>query len=292
MNNKILITGSTGFVGKYIVDQAFQKGYDIHLIVRNRQKAKNIFGQRVKFYEINDLTKKNQLREILEKVKPEYVIHLVGIIKEAKNKGITFERVHFEYSRSLYEVLKDFSPKKVIHMSALGVDENAPSKYHITKFKAEKELIKSGIPYVILRPSFILGPEQLLFAKLKPLLKKLPVLIFPDILGYFFQPVDVRDVAECFIKGFDYNGNGIFQLCGDEKVSLKEIVRDFAKHNGKKTIFIPIPKLILKILASKQYKMMWRNNICNNSDESLPIQKLLGREPIPYNESIKWSSIT
>ena len=292
MNNKILITGSTGFVGKYIVNEAFQKGYDIHLIVRNQQKAKHIFGQRVKVYEINDLTNKNQLREILEKVKPDYVIHLVGIIKEIKNKGITFEKVHFEYSKCLYQVLKNFSPKKVIHMSALGVDKNAPSKYHITKFKAENELIKSGIPYVILRPSFILGPEQLLFAKLKPFLKKFPVLIFPDILGYYFQPVDVRDVAECFINGIDYKGNGIFQLCGDEKVSLKEIVRDFVKHNGKKAIFIPVPKFILKIFASEQYKMMWRNNICKNSDESLSIQNLLGREPIPYKESIKWSSLT
>lgn len=284
---KLLITGGTGFVGRYVVTLALERGYDVYLIVRNPEKAKAIFDEKVKIYQLDEFTNQEKLRKILESINPQYVIHLIGIIQQTPRA--TFEKVHYEYSRCLYESLKNSSVEKVIHMSALGVNEKAPSKYHITKLKAEKELISSGIPFVILRPSFIIGPEQLLFLKLKPVLKKLPVLIFPDIRNYYFQPVDVRDVAECFINAIDYNGNSIFELCGDEKVTLRDIVHDFAKNLGRNVIFIPFPKFLLKIFAEEQYKMMWRDNICGYS-EALQMEILLRRKPIPYREQIRWAS--
>ncbi|MCX7724240.1 MAG: NAD(P)H-binding protein [Thermodesulfovibrio sp.] len=284
---KLLITGSTGFVGRYIVNEAFKKAYNIHLVVRNPKKARTLFGEKVKIYQLEDLSNKEELRKIIEAVNPQYVIHLIGIIQE--KKSATFEKVHYEYSKTLYDVLRDFSVEKIIHMSALGVGQKAPSKYHITKLKAEEELINTGMPYVIIRPSFIIGPEQLLFVKLREVLNKIPVLIFPDIQNYYFQPVDVRDVAECFIKAIDYKGNGIFELCGDEKVTLRDIVNDFVKNIGKNVFFIPFPKGILKFFASEQYKMMWKNNVCGDSD-ALPIEEILGRKPTPYKEQIRYAS--
>lgn len=284
---RILITGGTGFVGRYIVKLTLQRSYDVHLIVRNSEKARALFGEAPKIYQIDEFTNVEKLKKIIEIINPQFVIHLIGIIQEKGED--TFEKVHYEYSKALYEALKDLSVEKIIHMSALGVDERAPSDYHITKLKAEKELIKTGIPYIILRPSFIVGPEQLLFLKLKPALKILPILIFPDIGKYYFQPVDVRDVAECFINAIDYNGNGIFELCGDEKVTLRDIVRDFAKNLGKNVIFVPFPKTVLKIFARQQYKMMWRDNICGYT-EALKMELLLKRKPVPYKEQIKWAA--
>lgn len=287
---KLLITGATGFVGRYVVTEALKKDYDIHLIVRNLQKARALFGQKIKLHLLDDFNRKDQIAKILENVRPRHVIHLIGIIREIKNKGITFEKIHYEYSKSLYETLKEFQPQKVIHMSALGVNENAPSQYHITKFKAEKELLKTGIPCVILRPSLILGPEQLLFVKLRQILKKIPLLILPEIRNYYFQPVDVRDVAECFLKAIEYDGQGIFELCGDERVSLRKIISDFIGQHGKYAIFLPLPKLTLKLFAQEQYKMMWKNNLCGCCDNALPMQEILGRQPTPYKESIKWTA--
>lgn len=287
---KLLVTGGTGFVGRYVVAEAFKKSYEIHLIVRNPQKAKALFGQKVKIHLLDDFNRKEQIAKILENVRPHYVIHLIGIIREIKNRGVTFEKVHYEYSKSIYEALKDFQPEKVIHMSALGVDEKAPSRYHITKLKAEKELIKTRIPFVILRPSLIVGPEQLLFLKLKQILKKLPLLILPEIPDYYFQPVDVRDVAECFIKAIEYPGQGIFELCGDEKVSLGKMMSDFVREHGKHAIFLPLPGFILKLFAQEQYKMMWTDNICGCCSKALPIQEILGRQPTPYRESIRWTA--
>ncbi|MEJ5227383.1 NAD-dependent epimerase/dehydratase family protein [Thermodesulfovibrio sp.] len=287
---KILITGGTGFVGRYVVREALKSGYEVHLIVRNLEKAKKLFPENVSFHPLEIFTDRLNLSSIVEKVKPQYIIHLIGIIQEIKSKGITFEKVHYEYAKILYEAVKQNPPKKIIHMSALGVDENAPSKYHITKLMAEKELIKCGIPYAILRPSFILGPEQLLFLKLKPVMEASPILFFPAIKGYKFQPVDVRDVAEGFIRAIDHKEDAIFELCGNEKVTLTDIVKDYVSQKGKKVLFFPFSKSILGLFAKEQLKMMWRDNICGYSDNVLPIQRLLKREPLSYRESIKWSA--
>lgn len=288
---RLLITGATGFVGRYVVKEALNKGYEVHLIVRNPNKAQRLFSDRVKIHQLDNFLDREKLLKIIKETKPSYVIHLIGIIQEIKSRGITFERVHLEYPKILYDVLKSFPLKKIIHMSALGVDERAPSKYHITKLMAERELIKTQIPYAILRPSFILGPEQLLFLKLRPILEKTPLLIFPEINQFKFQPVDVRDVAECFIKAADFEENAIFDLCGDKRVTMSDIIKDFVSILDKKVIFIPFPKGILKIFAPEQLKMMWRDNTCEHSNNTLSIQMLLKREPIPYIDSIKWSAL-
>lgn len=289
---KLLITGSTGFVGRYVTKKALEKDYEVHLIVRQPSKVKSLFGETVTAYKLDDFTKKDELKKIINAVSPDYVIHLIGIIQENRAKGITFEKIHYEYSKTLYEILKKTPPKKIIHMSALGVDEMAPSKYHITKLKAEKELLKTGIPSVIFRPSFIVGPEQKLFATLKPLLRKVPFLVFPDIGKYYFQPVDVRDVAECFIEAIKHESTGIFELCGDRKVMFTELLRDFVNILGKKIFFVPFPKSLLKIFAQQQFLMMWKDNICGFSSdaESNTVQIFCKREPVSYQDSIRWAA--
>lgn len=287
---KVLITGGTGFVGRHLVKVLRDRAYELHLIVRNLDKAKKLYGDSGKYHLVKDFCDRNSLSSVIESIKPDYVIHLIGIIQEQPSKGITFEKVHYEYSKCLYEVLAKNPPKKVAHMSALGVDERAPSKYHITKLKAEKALKEAGIPHVIIRPSFIVGPEQLLFLKLQEILSKTPLIIFPDIRGYYFQPVDVRDVAEAFANALTYRENHTFELCGDERKTLKDIVSDFVHLKRKNVLFLPLPKSLLEILPLDQFKMMWRDNVCGISSDALPSEKILFRKPIPYGESIKWSA--
>lgn len=287
---KVLITGGTGFVGRYVVKTLKSRGYEIHLIVRNLDKGKSLFGDSVSYHILSDLTNRTSLSEIVKSVKPNYVVHLIGIIQEQLSKGVSFEKVHYEYSKSLYEVLRENPPTRIVHMSALGVDERAPSKYHRTKLKAEKVLKETGVPHVIIRPSFILGPEQLLFLKIREVLSKTSLILFPNIMGYYFQPVDVRDVAEAFANGLTYSENHTFELCGNERKTLKDIVKDYVNLLGKNVIFLPLPKPLLELLPVDQIKMMWRDNTCGLSGDAYPSRKILGRDPIPYADSIKFAS--
>ncbi|RUM29882.1 MAG: complex I NDUFA9 subunit family protein [Aquifex sp.] len=303
---KVFITGATGFVGRYIVEELLNNGYQVYAGVRNPEKLENLFGEKVKGFKVN-FEDKSSIREALEDIKPDFVIHLIGILHELPSKGITFYRVHYLFTRNLIEISKETGVKKFLLMSALGTHDKAPSWYHQTKRLAEKEVISSGLNYTIFRPSLILGPEQKLFFDMYKITKYIPVIALPDYGRYLFQPVDVRDVACAYVEALrnPETDRKIYELCGTKVVSFKELLKDIFSYWNRKVLMIPLPKwfmyytalLIEKILepppfSSDQMKMMWKPNTCGavaDGAESQGIKVICKREPISYEKSIKWS---
>ncbi|MFN3599293.1 MAG: SDR family oxidoreductase [Aquificaceae bacterium] len=301
---KVFITGSTGFVGRYVVEELLNKGYEVACLVRNEEKAKRLFGERTRIYKV-DFEGLASLRKAFEEFQPDYLIHLIGILFEDKRQGQSFMRVHYLYSKNLYEVSKEYGRiKKVVHMSALGTHKDAPSMYHRTKYMAEEELKKYGIPYSIMRPSLILGPEQKLFYDMWHITKYMRIMALPGGGSYLFQPVDGRDVACAFVKALEVEENKVYEVCGSRRVSFKELLEDIFDYWKRRVLFLPLPKsfmylgglLVERILqpppfSSDQMLMMWRDNVCglDQEVESQGVQKLCGRDPIPYEESLSWS---
>ncbi len=191
-------------------------------------------------------------------------------------------------------------------MSALGTHEEAPSRYHRTKWLAEKVLRESGLSFTILRPSLILGPEQRLFFDMDRITRVFPVVLLPDGGRYRFQPVDVRDVAQCFVEALESKGaeNKTYELCGSDIATFRELLSDIFSHWGRKVLMLPVPKRLMYCMgkfaetilhsppfSSDQMLMMWKDNVCGlvGGAEAGGVRKLLGREPISYRESLSWA---
>ncbi len=300
---KVFVTGGTGFVGRYVVRELIDRGHEVILGVRNPAKAEKLFSDAVVVEKV-DFADKDSISSALSKHMPESVIHLIGILYELRSKGITFETVHYLFSKNLYEVCKDLGIKRAVHMSALGTHDRAPSRYHQTKRWAENILIDSGIGYAILRPSLILGPEQRLFSDMDRITKIIPLVALPGGGSYRFQPVDVRDVARCFATLATDTREGIYELCGTKAVSFKELLRNIFNFWGRKVLLVPMPgklmflagKLIERILepppfSSDQMLMMWKDNVCGVLGDAISegVREITGKEPVPYEESLKWA---
>lgn len=302
---KVLITGSTGFVGRYIVNKLLEEGYEVASAVRNTKKLQRLYGNSVKGYKV-DFESEESLKEAFKDFRPDFVVHLIGILYEERSKGATFQKVHYLYSKNLYKVAKGFDIKKAVHMSTLGTDRSSPSSYHKTKYWAEQELINSGINYTIFRPSIILGPEQRLFYDMWKITKYIPMVAIPNFGSYRFQPVDVRDVACCFVKALS-NGETdrkIYEVCGNKRVSFKKLLDDMFSLFGRRVLLLPIPKFIMYVgglimerifepplFSSDQMLMMWRENICGLSSDAQAhaVESVCGKEPVGYEESLRWS---
>ncbi len=302
---KVFVTGGTGFVGRYVVRELLKNGHSVHLGVRNPEKARSLFGDEVEVSQVNFMDR-SSIKNALSQSEPEAVIHLIGILQEVRRKGITFENVHYLYSANLFDCAKEFGVDRVVYMSALGTDDFAPSRYHQTKRLAERELMDLKLRYTIFRPSLILGPEQKLFSDMDDITRKIPVVALPGGGTYRFQPVDVRDVAQCFAKSLESEETEgkIYELCGDRRVSFKELLEDIFSFWNRKVYMIPLPTLLMyymgKVIetfiqpppfSSDQMLMMWKDNVCGLSMdvESKGVEKVLGRSPTPYRESIVWA---
>jgi len=302
---RIAITGATGFVGRYIVKELLSKGFKVYALVRNTGKLKSFFSDKVVGVEV-DFYKKDSIKKALEEIKPDALIHLIGILTEDRRKNVTFYNTHYLIPKNLYEVCEDQGINRVIHMSTLGTHKDAPSEYHKTKYMAEEFLSSSGLKYTIFRPSIILGPEQRLFFDMWKITKFLPVIALPGGGSYLFQPVDVRDVTCAFVNSLEKEESvgKVYELCGKERVSFKTLLEDIFSYWNRKVLLIPTPKVVMyfagKVVenllspppfSSDQMLMMWRDNVCglDQDVETEGVKKICGREPIPYRESLSWS---
>jgi NADH dehydrogenase len=296
---KILLTGATGFVGGYILNELKRMDVKVRCLVRPLSQWKKSLSPKGEYqYKIEresiiqkgfeicegNISDFYSLKSALEGI--DVVINLVGIIIERGEN--TFERVHHQWVLNLIRASKESKIRKIIHMSALGARPDAASKYHKTKWLGEDAVKNSGIPYTVFKPSVIVGRGDGFNNTLIDLIEK-P--LFTPVIGSGknrIQPVFAGDVARCYAQAvIDPNTNNkTFELGGRESYSLNEMLdvieKKISQRGGKwirrykfrvhlpVNFMIPVAFLMERILSNPpitvdQIKMIREDNICNYS---------------------------
>ena len=257
----VLVLGGSGFVGRHVVSQLAAQGLRVTVPTRSRERAKHLIllpTVDVVEADIND-------RATLQRLTPgvDAVINLVGVL-HATAAG--FERAHVELVRSVVTVCRAAGVRRVLHMSALGADPKAPSRYLVTKAEAEAVLAESGLAWTIFRPSVIFGREDNflnMFAKIERLLP-LIVLASP---GARFQPVYVGDVARAFLRALpdDSTAGERYSLCGPRVYTLRELVAYAGELSGHRRPILPLGESMSMLQAAILEKLpgplMSRDNV-------------------------------
>ena len=183
---KILITGASGFIGSFIVEEALRQGYDTWAAIRRSSSKEYLQDQRIHFIELN-LSSKEQLVEQLKGHDFDYVVHAAGVTKCINKED--FRRINTEGTKNLVTALLELQMplRKFVFVSSLSVfgaiREQQPyeeiretdiprpnTAYGQSKLEAEQWLdaLNSGprtqnptlFPYVILRPTGVYGPRE------------------------------------------------------------------------------------------------------------------------------------
>ena len=175
---KILITGASGFIGSFIVEEALKRGFETWAAVRKSSSKAYLQDKRINFIELN-LSSKEQLVEQLRDHQFDYVVHAAGVTK-CLNKA-DFRRINTEGTKNLVDTLIELQMplKRFVFVSSLSVfgaiKEKMPydeiretdtpqpnTEYGRSKLEAERYLdsLGSRIPYIILRPTGVYGPRE------------------------------------------------------------------------------------------------------------------------------------
>lgn len=175
---KILITGASGFIGSYIVEEALRRGLDTWAAIRKSSSREYLQDQRINFIELN-LSSKEQLVKQLEGHTFDYVVHAAGVTKCLNKQD--FHRINTEGTKNLVEALLELKIplKRFVFVSSLSVygaireqqpyeeiretDNPQPNtEYGRSKLAAEQFLdsLTTDFPYVILRPTGVYGPRE------------------------------------------------------------------------------------------------------------------------------------
>lgn len=179
MNPRILITGASGFIGSFIVEEALNRGFETWAAVRKSSSREFLKDERIHFIELN-LSSEEQLKQQLKDIQFDYVIHAAGVTKCLHKED--FFRINTEGTKNLVRALLDLQMplKRFVYISSLSImgaiceeqpyreirerDKAQPNTaYGKSKLEAEQwlnSLNEKLLPYVILRPTGVYGPRE------------------------------------------------------------------------------------------------------------------------------------
>ena len=226
ISTNVAVTGANGFVGKNVRKFLYKNKVRVLGISR-----KNF----VKYSTETKAQSKNLLEQRLQKKLKNYdaLVHLIGIGVESS--GSTFEEINVNLTKNTIKLCKKSDIKKIIYISGLGVSKNNTSSYFTSKYKAEREIINSGLDYTIFRASYIIGKTDHLTKSLSKQMKK-GVIIIPGSGKYQLQPIFVEDVAKIILKSILEKkfSKKILELVGPRKISFEDFVKLFSKNTKVK----------------------------------------------------------
>ncbi len=236
VKHKIVILGGTGFVGRCLTARLCALGHEVWMITRRRERHRDLLVLPTVQLIEGDVHNPVLLRRVFEG--KDTVINLVGILNEAGHSGQGFERAHAELPAKVVTACRESGVRRLLHMSALKVSENAPSHYLRSKARGEAQVLAAAdLQVTSFRPSVIFGPHDSFTRRFATLLKFTP-LVFPLACpNARFQPVFVEDVAQAFINALDLHQSfgQTYELCGPRVYTLRELVQIIAELTGVKT---------------------------------------------------------
>ena len=297
---KVAIFGGTGFVGNYLVSELLDNGYQVNALIRPGSEHK--LSQIKECNVINGCIEDENAVEEVIKVS-DVVIYNIGIIREFKSQGITYQKLHFDYTKLIIDQAKKYNIEHFILMSANGV-KNQGTGYQSTKYLGEKYLKNSGLNYTIFRPSLIFGKpydDQEFCSQLRDIMLNLPIpapLFFEGVnffnAGKFsMSPIHVENVAYFFSNSVLNNQHYMktYHLGGIDNFNWKKIIQTIVQSLNKNKWMLPTPITPVKILAilfdrfsffpitRDQITMLLEGNTCDSKN----LFKIFNINPILFN---------
>jgi uncharacterized protein YbjT (DUF2867 family) len=251
----ILVTGAGGFVGGHLVPALLGAGHRVVAMVRSDRSADTVMS-RLPAAErssvelrTGDVTRPATLGPAMAGV--DAVIHLAAIPRDF-SRGADLRLVNTEGTRAVVASMREAGVTRLIHMGAMGVADDPALHYASSKAKAEALVAGSDLEWTIVKPSLQFGPGDGFFNIVAGLVRLSPGLVpVPGDGSSRFQPIHTGDVARVIVASLADPGTvrATFELGGPRYWTYREITREVLRGLGKRGIILPMPIVLIRIVA-------------------------------------------
>ncbi|KAJ3146396.1 hypothetical protein HDU89_006262 [Geranomyces variabilis] len=247
------VLGCTGFLGRYVVNNLGKRGTQVVIPYRGTDDDRRhlkLMGDLGQIVPLRfDIRNEESIRESVRH--SDVVYNLIG--KDFKTKNFTLEQVHVDHAAAIARICREEGVQRLIHVSAMNVDENSPSDFLRTKALGEKA-VKAEFPDVtIVRPGTMYGTEDRLLNRLGWFVKWLPGGIPIMNSGKTrIRPAYVGDVAHILAKlENDERAVGkIVELYGPKEYFYGNLVEFFLDVTRREQLAVHLPKFVGKTIAA------------------------------------------
>lgn len=280
---KVLVTGSTGFVGRHVVPALVEAGHAVRCLHRPTSDLTALEGLEVELAEGNVLLPETLARAMRG---VDAVVHLVAILRARES---SFEEINVEGVRNVARACLDAGVEKAVHMGSLGTAEHHPTRYGRTKALGEGVWRNGEVGYVVLRPSLILGPGGFL-TPLVDLIRRYERVPVVGSGENAIQPICVADVARATVAALRVRHRRTYELVGPDRMTWDGFVLRVAESLGltRSLRHVPPSLALLASLASRLTRgepLVTRDEVHYLQQDLVggteDFQELTGRPPSP-----------
>jgi uncharacterized protein YbjT (DUF2867 family) len=181
---------------------------------------------------------------------------LEGITTLYNTYWVRFERGRTTFanalanSRSLFEAARRAGVASIVHVSIANPSIDSPLPYYRGKALVEQALAESGVPYVIVRPTFLFGGgRDILANNIAWILRRMPLFVVPGDGRYLVQPIHVDDLARICLEASHGRSGVITDAAGPDTMSFEQLVRAIRDAVGRRTPILHAPPAAMAALA-------------------------------------------
>jgi uncharacterized protein YbjT (DUF2867 family) len=246
----VTVFGGSGFIGRYVVRALARRGWRVRVAVRRPHLAHFLqpmgsVGQ-IQLVQAN-LRDDASVARALKGAKA--VVNLVAVLEEFGKQR--FDTLHVAGAARVARLAAAAGVEQLVHISAIGADEDSPATYGRTKAAGEKAVREAFPRAVIVRPSIVFGPEDQFFNRFANMARHAPAL--PLIGGgrTRFQPVFAGDVAEAVARVLDTErfAGRVFELGGPNVMTFREIFELIFEETRRRRLLVPLPFFAAEMMA-------------------------------------------
>ncbi len=287
---RVFLTGATGFIGGHLLSALSERSHQVTCLVRGRSvrqiDALALPGVTPVAGEFT--APASYLRQVPDH---EVVVNTVGIIRETPKAR--FDAVHTQAPIALFEAAARSGIRKIVQLSALGADAAAQSRYHRSKRAADQYLATLGVPYVVLRPSFVYGPRDHSMTFFQSL-AALPITPVPGDGQFRMQPIYIDDLVRAVVLAVERADleNVVIDVGGGDLLTFDAVLDVLASRLGKQHARkLHLPWGLMRLVAActdlcggrgpitgEELDMLRRGNFTDNR----PFVERFGFQPVPF----------
>lgn len=240
---RVAVTGAFSYSGKYITKGLLERGEEVVTLTGHPNRP-DPFNGRVRALPLDFADHAGLVRSL------QGADVLVNTYWIRFDHGANTQPRAVENTRRLIKAAHDAGVKRVVHISITNPSADSPLPYFWGKAANEKAVRESDMSYAILRPTVLVGPEDILINNIAYLLRKLPLFGLPGDGSYRLQPVYVGDVADMAVEAVYRRDNTISDAVGPDIFTFKEMVNLIGEKIGARRTLLPVPPG-LALLASQ-----------------------------------------
>ena len=239
---RVLVTGSTGFIGSRLLRRLAASGYRVRAMSRRPLPG----AQGVETAQA-DAFDRGQLRAALAGVDTAY--YLIHSMEGGARNWKSFAEREAAQARNFLAAASGAGVRRIIYLGGLVCGEGGLSPHMRSRREVGRVLASGGIPVTELRASLIIGAGGSSYAMLRYLVERLRIMVCPSWVGSRTQPISAADVVEYLAAclGRPETEGRVFEIGGADVVTYEGLMREYASWLGRSLRIMRIPFLTTRL---------------------------------------------